>query len=302
MSNNWIAVDWGTTNLRCWFIDRNNNILDKRYTNCGGGSLSADQFENVLLNTVGDWLNTNQPTKVIACGMLGSREGWQEVPYATIPGKPSNHLTSIETTDQRLSVYICAGMAQSDPAAIMRGEETQVAGFIAKNPEYEGALCLPGTHSKWVMIKSSEIIQLESIMTGELYSLIGKQSILNKTLDTKNWSNDTFDATIQELSKRENILLPELFRIRSTALLDGQVIGNSSRLSALLIGSEILSAQEFWLQNPVRVIGADHLSSLYARALALLGAKVSTVEADNLTLIGLIQNHQLIERPIYETA
>ena len=54
----------------------------------------------------------------------------------------------------------------------MRGEETQIAGFLSENPAFEGVLCLPGTHTKWVRIDAGEIVHFRTFMTGELFGLL----------------------------------------------------------------------------------------------------------------------------------
>ena len=58
----------------------------------------------------------------------------------------------------------------------MRGEETQIAGFLALNPKFDGVICLPGTHTKWVHISAGEIVSFRTFMTGEMFALLSQQS------------------------------------------------------------------------------------------------------------------------------
>ena len=116
-------------------------------------------FEPALLELVGDWLPRDRQTPVIACGMVGARQGWVEVPYRQAPCKPVFFDTfgRPETSDPRLTVMILAGIKQIEPAPdVMRGEETQIAGFLLDDPRFEGVLCLPGTHTKWVRIRPAK--------------------------------------------------------------------------------------------------------------------------------------------------
>ena len=146
---NWIAVDWGTSSLRAWAMDAEGHDLATASLNQGMGQLAPSEFELALCALVEPWLSVG-PTNVIACGMLGARQGWIETPYRVAPCKPQSILTKAPTTDPRLNVQIIAGVSQARPADVMRGEETQIAGFQKLNPNWDGVICLPGTHTKWV--------------------------------------------------------------------------------------------------------------------------------------------------------
>ena len=54
----------------------------------------------------------------------------------------------------------------------MRGEETQIAGFLSEFPGFDGVVCLPGTHTKWVHLSAGEIVSFRTFMTGELFGLL----------------------------------------------------------------------------------------------------------------------------------
>jgi 2-dehydro-3-deoxygalactonokinase len=49
---NWVAVDWGTTNLRLWLLDAQGQILRQRSSDMGMSRLSSDGYEPVLLDLV----------------------------------------------------------------------------------------------------------------------------------------------------------------------------------------------------------------------------------------------------------
>jgi 2-dehydro-3-deoxygalactonokinase len=69
--------------------------------------------------------------------MVGARQGWAEVAYGNVPSAPPDAMGALRVieTDPRIDVRILSGMAQLRPADVMRGEETQIAGFIAAHPE-----------------------------------------------------------------------------------------------------------------------------------------------------------------------
>src|ERR1700681_4937211 len=77
----WIAVDWGTSNLRAWGIGADGEVVAEASSDQGMGKLERSGFEPALLDLIGDWLPQGRQTLVIACGMVGARQGWIEVRY-----------------------------------------------------------------------------------------------------------------------------------------------------------------------------------------------------------------------------
>jgi hypothetical protein len=77
---NWIAVDWGTTNLRAWSLTPDGTVLCAASSAQGMSKLARTEFEPALLELVESWLPQTGATIVIACGMVGARQGWVEAP------------------------------------------------------------------------------------------------------------------------------------------------------------------------------------------------------------------------------
>ena len=152
MRPDWIAIDWGTTNLRAWAMGAG-GVLAEASSDEGMGRLTRDGFEPALLRLIGPWLS-GPAMPVLACGMVGSRQGWVEAPYRAVPCPPlaRGALVAVPTEDPRIAVQIAPGLKQAKPADVMRGEETQIAGALMLYPGFDGAICLPGTHSKWTQI------------------------------------------------------------------------------------------------------------------------------------------------------
>ena len=154
MTSNWLAVDWGTSHLRIWWINAEGSVLAQRHSSDGMGDLRPDGFEAALVELADDLLPASEKTMVLICGMAGARQGWAEAPYVATPCPPPSVAAAVkvDTTDTRLAAHIIPGIKQECPADVMRGEETQIAGFLDKYPNFDGILCLPGTHCKWVQI------------------------------------------------------------------------------------------------------------------------------------------------------
>ena len=287
MKADWIAVDWGTTHLRAYAMQGDAPVAEASSEN-GMGRLTRDQFEPALLDLVGTWLSG--PIDVYACGMVGSRQGWHEAPYRAVPCMPldAHSLVRVPTVDARLRLQIVPGLKQVSPADVMRGEETQIAGASAMIPGFDGVLCLPGTHSKWVHVSAGEVVSFQTCMTGEMFSLIAEQSVLRHGMRGDGWDEAAFDAALSDALSRPEKLGARLFSLRAEGLLnDLSPAAARARLSGLLIGVELAATRPYWLGQPVVVVGADRLSGLYARALSAQGASPRILSARDATLAGL---------------
>ena len=283
----WIAVDWGTTHLRAWAMG-GGGVRAEAASEDGMGRLSRDGFEPALIALVEPWLGSGV-TPVLACGMVGSRQGWHEAPYRTVPCAPlaEGSLVRVPVRDRRIEVRIAPGLKQVKPADVMRGEETQIAGALMLRPGFDGAVCLPGTHSKWAQLSAGEVVSFQTFLTGELFALLCEHSVLRHGL-AEGWDDAAFDEGVAEGMARPERLAAQLFRLRAEGLISG--LGGPAaraRLSGLLIGVELAAAKAWWLGLPVLIIGSAGLSALYARALAAQGAESVRLSARDCTIAGL---------------
>jgi 2-dehydro-3-deoxygalactonokinase len=267
MTPDWIAVDWGTSNLRAWAMGAA-GVLAHATSDDGMGKLARDQFEPALLRLIAPWMTG--PVTVIACGMVGSRQGWCEAPYRTVPCAPlaADALVTVPTHDARLTVRIAPGLRQMTPADVMRGEETQIAGALALMPGYDGVICLPGTHAKWAQISAGEVVSFQTLMTGEMFALLSTQSVLRHGMAGDGWDDAAFDAALSD------------------------AMAARARLSGLLIGIELAATRPYWLGQAVTIIGAERLATTYARALKAQGVTARLLPATECTLAGLASLRQ----------
>ncbi|MBN7783528.1 2-dehydro-3-deoxygalactonokinase [Ponticoccus gilvus] len=283
----WIAADWGTSHLRVWLMDAEDRVIRRLTSDKGMGGLAPDAFEPALLDLVGDALGEGV-TDVLICGMAGARQGWAEVPYAKVPCPAPTAAMTILTADPRLSVRILPGLSQAQPPDVMRGEETQIGGFLALEPGFDGVLCLPGTHCKWAHVSASEIVSFRTFMTGEVFALLTKHSVLRHSTGGDDWDAAAFDEAVSDALSKPGRLLSDLFTLRADGLLNGTGAGVSrARLSGLLIGAELAAARPYWLGQPVVILGEDALARNYLAALTAQGAEARSVAAEDITLAGL---------------
>ena len=293
----WIAVDWGTSNLRVWVIDDTGEPIQFLSSDKGMGALQPDQFEQALLDLIDPFLGT-RPTPVICCGMVGAMQGWSEAAYAQLPcaAPDASNALRVAANDPRIMVRILPGVSQNAPADVMRGEETQIAGYLSSDPQFYGTLCLPGTHTKWAQISAQEIVSFCTFMTGELFALLSKKSVLRHGVQTDDWSDDEFIVAVNDAIGAPQQLASRLFGLRADGLLNGlSAQAARSRLSGYLIGLELSGSKHYWLGQDLVLIGDSTLNGLYSRALEGQGANCRLVSGKNMTLAGLKAAYQALK-------
>ncbi|ANG65040.1 2-keto-3-deoxy-galactonokinase [Marinobacterium aestuarii] len=279
--------------MRAWAMTDDGITLASTSSDKGMGSLAPHQFEAALLADVGHWLSPGRATPVVACGMVGARQGWVEAAYRAVPCAPAGELMSVPVTDSRIAVYLCPGLKQLSPADVMRGEETQVAGLLAAHPGFEGVVCLPGTHSKWARVRNGQVTAFQTFMTGELYALLAGQSVLRHSVGSQGWDDTAFADAIDLALASPAGISARLFSLRAEALLAELAPETArARLSGYVIGLELAAARAYWEGQPVAIIGATTLGRHYATALEQLGAQSEIHDGEALTLKGLHAAYQ----------
>ena len=172
MTARYIAIDWGSTNLRAWLY-QGDHCLESRQSEAGVTRLNGKSPAAVLAEVTTDWREENTP--VVMAGMVGSNVGWKVAPYLSVPARFSSigeQLTSVGD-----NIWIIPGLCVShdDNHNVMRGEETQLIGARALAPS--SLYVMPGTHCKWVQADSQQINDFRTVMTGELHHLLLNHSL-----------------------------------------------------------------------------------------------------------------------------
>lgn len=294
-----IALDWGTSALRAFRMGAAGELLETRYRPWGimNLPLAADgaaephagaAFERALQDTCGDWLHDAPGTPLLACGMVGSAQGWREAKYQDAPTSLddlAHGLTLVERSDGP-PLHIVPGLLQRGRLPnVMRGEETQVLGVLADMAlADDGAtvlIGLPGTHSKWVTARQRSIEHFHTFMTGEVFAALRGHTILGKTMQASSASDDAAFARGLEVARGSDAdlgLLSHIFSTRTLGLthaLPGSA--QSDYLSGVLIGHEIASLARIQ-QRPgstaphkLVLCGEPDLCRRYAMALQTYG-------------------------------
>ncbi len=288
----WIAVDWGTTNLRAWSMDEDGSVRAASRCRAGMNLLEpgARSYEATLLSLIGPWLSDDRRTEAVVCGMAGSRQGWIEAPYRQVPAPAlgPNVMTEAPARDARLRVHIVQGVCQDSPPDVMRGEETALLGLASMVPRFDGTAVLPGTHHKWARIAQGEILRFRTFMTGELYGLLSERSILRHSVAAGRLRRDAFRQAFEEALARPEGAVARLFELRARHLLeDADPVEASSRLNGCLLGTEFASARDFLDSHDIAVIAAGASAERFRIALECAGKRFRTFEPETCVLNGL---------------
>lgn len=288
----WIALDWGTTNLRA-FAMQGSQILARKYSSDGMGKLDRDAFEPAMLRLIEDWIK-DRPVPIFACGMVGSRQGWVEAPYRSVPCPPLSETLTRAPCSGGIKVYVVSGLSQTTPADVMRGEETQIAGFLSLNPGWDGVLCMPGTHTKWVHLSAGEVVSFQTFMTGELFDLISHKSVLRHSTKGDDWDDLAFSNALSDAVSAPERLASRLFALRAKDLLEGTAPASTrASLSGYLIGAELAASRAYWLGQNTAILGMGHQARAYETALKDQGAFPMLVDTERATLAGLTAAYRL---------
>ncbi|MEO6012990.1 MAG: 2-dehydro-3-deoxygalactonokinase [Devosia sp.] len=292
----WVAVDWGTSNVRAWGIAADGGETFAVGSDRGMGKLSRDQFPAVLDALIGTQTEGDLP--IIICGMAGARQGWIEAPYLDTPANLHeivHHAVRPEGADPRFAVRILPGVCQRAIGSedVMRGEETQLLGLLGLRPDFEGTAILPGTHSKWAEIRDGRIIRFSSAMTGELYEVLSQHSVLRHSfsgeVDPAEIEYGIAEGIIAGI-ERPALVTSAIFRTRAAGLVSGKGAGwSSGYLSGLLVGAEIGGHRD-WLDGAaVPLIGSARFGQLYGAALKTIGIIGEPLDVTEITIAGLMQ-------------
>ena len=276
-----IAVDWGTTSFRAYLLDEQGNLIEKIRADCGILKVTDRDFAKTLALQLARFHQDLAGVTVICCGMITSRNGWLETEYLPVPARPADLATRLATLDSEEfgSIYMVPGLSQYTPHPdVIRGEESQLAGLEQHG---EVTVILPGSHSKWVRMQDGEVTRFLTCMTGEIFSVVGSQTILKALPDLQN-DTETFRQGVKEgFEQKGGRFFSSLFQLRARMLLVEEESGRDF-LSGFFLGTEIAEAQAagFHDGGELLIIGREDLGLAYLTALELCGQSARCVDED----------------------
>jgi len=266
-----VAVDWGTTSLRAARIAPDGTVQEERASQRGILGVPAGGFPAVLDETCGDWL-ADPAALCLVSGMAGSRQGWREAPYCACPAGFAELAKALcWITPDRIALVPGLSCEVRGVPDVIRGEEVQVFGALALLGARDARIVLPGTHSKWVEVADGRVQSFATYMSGEVYALLRRHSILARTLpqDDGELHEPAFVRGVRH-AQDSGSLLHAAFSARTLALFERIPAQHMpSYLSGLVIGEELRVAAP--RSRELVLVGSPALTLRYALALKQLG-------------------------------
>lgn len=276
----WIAAEFGPRTLRAWAMRGDDPIetrsLDRR-----------EGFEATLAQLLAGW----PQVPVIACGMRDPTRGGIDKASRRIPcpALPLPLVTVPEGAAGR-SLRMVAGITQADPPDLICGDETRLAGLLLAAPDFDGVVCLPGDHTRWVRVSAGEICHVQTVMTSDILQALSQETALRFSLPGQGDAFDeaAFDEALDLSLSRPHAAWGRLFRLRAETLTENASPGHAAGwLAGLVIGLDLGASRAMWLGQKVLILGKDALAPRYHRALDRQGVGPLKGDATAATLAGL---------------
>lgn len=271
----WAAVELTGERLRLWLMPDGGAVVPPIVAPIGGDPVTT------IRTILKPHLVPGETTTVIA-------SGWPDVRPDRIPCRPPVP-GSGQNLDPQIALYRLPGLVQDRPADLV-DSAVCIAGYLARSPQADGVVCIPGTPTVWAHLSAGEIVSFRSFLTVDLLAALAPPPIVAPAL-----AMPVFTAAVQHAMSRPAGLAGDLSSIRARLSLhmlapdDGR-----AEMAGLLIGVELAAARPWWLGQTVSVVGSDWLADGYAAALAVQGVSPQRADPDDLLLEGFRAAFQTI--------
>ncbi len=293
-----IAGDWGTSRLRLYLCDATGHVLARGQ----GEGASVPDCAARFAAAVTPWDKAHGVLPAVLSGMVGATIGWREVPYLKCPAKPAaiaDAALRFEADGRAIAILpglSCRG--KTGAPDVMRGEETQILGALRLHSQLANGrhvFCLPGTHTKWVAVTDGAVTQFQTALSGELFELLRRHSVLARDSGEVDAQGPAFALGL-EFARQKADLLHLLFSARSRVV-TGEMAKTdaASYLSGLILGKDIATTTALFdialTDSPVQIICTPELAALYGKALGAYDVKSVAIDGDRAALAGLVHAH-----------
>ena len=280
-----IVCDWGSSRLRAWLVDETGKISGRYESENGVKAMAGrDRAFRDELGTVISGFGVGEEVPVRISGMAGAKGGWVDTEYVSTPAGSDGFSGNSVPVSGFSDVRVYGGLmhTRSDGSVdVMRGEEIQVFGLLARHPE-ASLICLPGTHSKWVRVEDGKITGFNTYMTGDLFHSLCENSIFRGQINGTEFHREGFLHGFRLAAEGKG--LNDLFTLRTEYVFSKiPAEGFHSCLSGFLIANEIRA--EAFSGTPF-LCGSEELAGTYGLALAEAGIKSVTADSEAATIRG----------------
>jgi 2-dehydro-3-deoxygalactonokinase len=292
VSEDLIAVEWGTAQLRARLFRHEGETLDTYVEAVRLADLGRDGIIEHVDQLRERWPDVRGP--MLLSGMIGSAMGWREVARVDCPAGPeaiADGAVAGRIGDH--AVLFLPGLACEqrfgDPD-VLRGEEVAAIGALEKAAGRAGLfLSVPGMHGKWLAHDGAKITQFHTSMTVELYRVLAERSMLAPLMATEPSEGAAFRAGVSRGAEGGG-LARLLFAARSNVQAGRMPTGDAaSFLWGVVIGSDVRENLPLAPGAVCLVAGAPMVASLFAAAIRQLGGAAELGDGDQLTAAGFLR-------------
>ena len=286
-----IAGSWGKGGLDLALIATDDASVLERHRCPVSLADARDRHAQVLDQQCGTWLAAHPRVPVVLSGMVGGRGNWSETVYARCPvgiDDLARQSARFEVAGHPIAIVPGASILRDGlDADVMRGEEVQILGALARHGRDGGAtFCIPGTNAKWAVAKADRLTDFATYVTGDLYDHLRHRSMVGALATGDTFNNPAFCAGLDRALSLG--LLNAAFAARSACLLERMKPDvAASYLSGVLIGAEIGDSERFRGSGPTLLIAGGEAATRYGQALRHLGISHIVVDAVAARLAGL---------------
>ena len=293
-----IGVDWGTTNFRAYLIGKSGELISETGKACNLANTTKESQAALLIEQVDSlktefYVENNKQIPVLITGMAGSSLGLKNTEYLSLDTSLYQLYQKVESVIiSGVTAFIVpgfSGVSKLSEFEAMRGEETQILGWMLEQDKYHSSkknsnqptwLCLPGTHTKWVAFRDGKIRIFNTVPTGEVFANLSRETSFCIGEQVKDL--EAFSQGIKRTLNGERF--NEIVFSTRTKVLSGSLKEESaaSYLSGILIGTEIFSQMCRGEFDSVQIIGSESLNELYQTAFDLFDVSYECYSSESL--------------------
>src|SRR3712207_5472255 len=110
MAGEFLACDWGTTNLRAWVIGAGGSVhAHQEFPQLGVSRLKPGEAATRFRDEIRPALGAERMPALL-CGMIGSTLGWTVAPYRDCPAQLADLAAGLQTVNDEPLARIVPGL------------------------------------------------------------------------------------------------------------------------------------------------------------------------------------------------
>lgn len=274
-----VAVDWGTTNRRCYVID-NGSVVETERDDKGVATIPQAEL-GAHVARLGERFGG---LPILMAGMIGSNRGWVDAGYVPTPATIDALAASIVRPAPDIALVPGLRHEAEGRGDVMRGEEVQLLGAVAAGlVPPDALLCQPGTHCKWARMANGGVQGFVTAMTGEMFALLRDHALIGREMIAPPRDDAAFLEGVAESARGD--LLASLFGVRPASLLGLRDPADAgSFVSGLLIGADVRAHAD---AAEVHLLADGEIGALYARALEAIRVHAHRIDSHAAFVAGI---------------